>query len=229
MTKILLKIKKISSLLIISAVIFLQVPLALAATVGCGSINNQKGEASPELKDKILVITEEPFGSASGAGNTTDGGNSAFRCARQTVCEIPPAADGAKGAGSPAIQKRVCRTTYVNPNECTPTTGQKLTDAMASKDGSFTICEMVQVYVADAGTNLLYFYIGQIYRYFAWFGGILAVLIMIVAGFMQATAGDNTEQVNKAKTLLARCITGLVVLFLSAAILYIVNPNFFVI
>lgn len=218
--------QKLFSLLIISAVILLQAPLALAAA-SCDSINNEK--AAKDLKDKIIVITEEPLGSASGAGNTTDGGNSAFRCARKTECTPAPTSDAPAGAGNPAKQKRVCKATYVAPGDCSPTTGQKLTDAMSAQDGTYTICEMVQVYVADGGTNLLYFYIGQIYRYFAWFGGILAVLIMIVAGFMQATAGDNTEQVNKAKTLLARCITGLVVLFLSAAILYIVNPNFFVI
>lgn len=218
--------RKLLSLLIVSAVVLLQAPLALAAP-GCDSINNEK--AAKDLKDKIIVITEEPLGSASGAGNTTDGGNSAFRCARKTECTPAPATDAPAGAGNPAKQKRVCKATYVDVSACTPTSGQKLTDAMSAQDGTYTICEMVQVYVADGGTNLLYFYIGQIYRYFAWFGGILAVLIMIVAGFMQATAGDNTEQVNKAKTLLARCITGLVVLFLSAAILYIVNPNFFVI
>ena len=148
------------------------------------------------------------------------------------MCTPAPVSDAPSGAGNPAKQKRICNVTYVDVKSCEPSSSSEMQKIITGQDttgAEYTICEMVQVYVADGGTNLLYFYIGQIYRYFAWFGGILAVLIMIVAGFMQATAGDNTEQVNKAKTLLARCITGLVVLFLSAAILYIVNPNFFVI
>ncbi len=218
--------KKFLGLLITVLIFISQAPLAFAA-VKCEDLNEQK---DPSLKGKILVITEEPFGSASGAGGSNDdGNNSTFRCARKTVCSLPPAADATAGAGNAAKQKRVCSPTYDQPDGCTPTTGQKLTDAMKATDGAYTICEMVQVYVADVGTNLLYLYIGQIYRYMAWFGGILAVFILIVAGFMMTTAGDNTEQVNKAKSLINRCITGLVVLFLSAAILYIINPNFFII
>lgn len=84
------------------------------------------------------------------------------------------------------------------------------------------------IYISPAGTNLLYQYVGKIYTYMASIGGVIAVLIMIVAGILRATAGDRTEQVTQANKLMTKCISGLVLLFLSAIILYTINPNFFV-
>lgn len=85
------------------------------------------------------------------------------------------------------------------------------------------------VYVTDAGTNLLYFYIGQIYSYVAFLGSLLAVLTLIIAGLLRTTAGSNTNQIGTANKLIEKCLTGLALLFLSSIILYVINPNFFVI
>jgi hypothetical protein len=52
--------------------------------------------------------------------------------------------------------------------------------------------------------------------------------MLIIAGVMWSASGDQPEMLNKAKQMVGRCITGLIVLFLSAVILYTINPNFFV-
>jgi hypothetical protein len=93
----------------------------------------------------------------------------------------------------------------------------------------YTICEPIRVYVSGAGTELLYYYIGQVYKYIAMLGGLIAVLALILAGIMRATAGDNTNQIANANKIVTKCITGLIVLFTSAIILYTINPNFFII
>lgn len=104
----------------------------------------------------------------------------------------------------------------------------QLSSGKVNATDQFTICEPVMVYVANAGNNLLYYYIGKVYRYAATLGGTLAVLIMIVAGVMYATAGDS-DRTGKAKDIITKCLSGLALLFLSAIILYTINPNFFTI
>lgn len=210
-------------------------PVAFAA-IDCKSLTNQAeaSKAGGPLAGKIVVITEEPLGTAD--GNTTK------RCARKTECTYStgskPAGEGDPNAkpqpgdpGEVAAQKRSCVVTYEEIGSCTGANSAEIEKTLSdSKSTSpFTICEIVQVYVTDGGTNLLYYYIGQIYKYMAWIGGFIAVFVLIVAGLMRTTAGDNAEQVSKANALIGKCITGLILLFLSAIILYVINPNFFVI
>lgn len=188
-----------------------------------GSIAQEKDAPKPDasLDGKLLVITEEPLGTAD--NQTT------FICYRKITCSVVPVEDKSKKP-STTKDKRVCKTSYVSTGcQGNPQADiNKIQSDPASKE-AYTTCERVMVYVSAAGTNLLYYYIGQIYRYMAFLGGIVAVLTIIIAGLLRATAGDNSEQVGKANSLIAKCVTGLVLLFLSAIILYVINPNFFVI
>lgn len=52
---------------------------------------------------------------------------------------------------------------------------------------------------------------------------IAAVIVIIIAGFRMATAGGNPDQITKAKKTLIWAILGLVVAFMSFAIVRIVQ------
>lgn len=162
---------------------------------------------SSSFKNYVVVIAEEPLG----AGNGTFSAN----CARKIECS--------DGIYNPASTEKVrsCFSQYTTVSECTPT------NPPAGSTESKIICEIVQVYVAPVGTSLLYSYVGQIYRYVAFIGGLIAVFIIIIAGVMWTSAGGNSEAVSNAKAMMTRSLVGLVVLFLSALILYTINPNFF--
>ncbi len=160
-----------------------------------------------ELKD-IVVITEEPIA----VSNKT----SIKNCARKTVCTTTKTTVD----GKPSTSFRNCYSEYVEVDQCTASDGQ-------SNDSTVTTCEYVQVFTAPSGTNLLYVYIGALYQYAAGLGGILAVLLMIIGGIQVASAGGDANKMAKAKELITKSLTGLIVLFLSAVILYTINPNFF--
>ncbi|MGL5831216.1 MAG: pilin [Candidatus Altimarinota bacterium] len=156
--------------------------------------------AVESFKDYVVVIAEEPLGAGDGKFSAN--------CARKIECSTGnynPAASGQ--------QIQSCYSQYTTVSDCTPS--------------DTVTCEIVQVYVAPVGTGLLYSYVGQIYRYVSFIGGLIAVFIIIVAGVMWTSAGGNSEAVSKAKEMITRSLVGLVVLFLSALILYTINPNFF--
>jgi hypothetical protein len=163
----------------------------------------QDGANSSSLKDYVVVIAEEPLGAGDGKFSAN--------CARKIECS--------DGVFSPASSEKIrsCFSQYTTVSECTP----------SSTDEGQTTCEIVQIYVAPVGTSLLYSYVGQIYRYVAFIGSLIAVFIIIIAGVMWTSAGGNSETVSNAKAMMTRSLVGLAVLFLSALILYTINPNFF--
>jgi hypothetical protein len=231
--------KKITSklLLIVLATIasmgFSQVSFALTPFQVCTYTNNQYRSVDQkvpvedrEFSDKMVVITEERLGAPD--GKTT------FNCYRETKCTVKPTEVGTEKDGkTPKTQLlRQCVTTITTDSPANCTTNAKIAEQVAKapvENEFYTICEPIMVYVSQAGTELLYYYMGQIYKYMATLGGLIAVLALIVAGIMRSTAGDNTTQITEANKIITKCISGLVVLFLSAIILYTINPNFFVI
>ncbi len=87
-------------------------------------------------------------------------------------------------------------------------------------------CSRVQVILSKSGATLLYTYISIIYKWAAGTIGIVAVLFLVWGGFEIATSGDS-NRIDKAKERIMQSIAGLVILLLSGAILYTINPNFF--
>lgn len=214
------------------------------------SVDQQaEGETKPDTKfaNKLVVITEERLGNPDNKFT--------FACFRKIECTAPtgasggstPAANGgtstppsqpaggtsgtasgsaAKDASTTPPPLRKCTTIY--DSACSGgMSNAQISEAQKNRAG-YTICEPVMVYLSDPGTDLLYFYMGQVYRYAAGIGGLLAVLILIIAGIMWTTAGDNTNQITMARNMITKSITGLILLFLTAIILYTINPNFFV-
>jgi len=88
-------------------------------------------------------------------------------------------------------------------------------------------CRNVQELKADSGIGLFETYVGLIYRWAASIVGIVAVVVMIISGIQIAVAGGDTGKIDEAKKRIYQSLAGVVVLFLSALILYTINPNFF--
>lgn len=68
-------------------------------------------------------------------------------------------------------------------------------------------------------------YIKAIYNYGLLIIGILAVIMMMIGGFMRITAAGNREQINHGNNYLKGAILGATLAFCSYMILFLVNPN----
>lgn len=89
---------------------------------------------------------------------------------------------------------------------------------------SCTIAERID---GKSGTDLLARYVGAIYRWAAGIIGIISVLIIVISGIQMSIAGGDQGMVDKAKERISQSLMGLVLLFLSALILYTINPTFY--
>lgn len=89
-------------------------------------------------------------------------------------------------------------------------------------------CQRVQIIKAKSGAELLYTYVGMIYKWAAGTIGIIAVFTMVYSGVLIIASNGNSEAIEGAKDRITQSIAGLVVLFLSGLILYSINPTFFV-
>lgn len=193
-------------LLVIAGLIFYMAPAAYAAEdpkqlLTCAEIGTEKEAGF------IVSILEEEIGTSE---STKDLG--VFPCIRKTECPIPPEPKEGEEPKMPTCKDPV----YIEPGEdCTP--------------DNYTFCQRVQVLVAQSGVDLLMSYIGIIYRWAASVIGIISVIYLVWGGFIITTAQDNTGAIDKAKEKILQSIGGLVLLFLSAVILYTINPNFFII
>lgn len=90
-----------------------------------------------------------------------------------------------------------------------------------------TNCTLVQIIRGTSGTGILKTYIAVIYRWAAGIVGIIAVLIIVISGIQISMDQGSGESVGAAKTRIMQSLSGLVILFLSALILYTINPTFF--
>ncbi len=71
----------------------------------------------------------------------------------------------------------------------------------------------------DIGDFIKYFY-----QYGMWIAGILAVAIIIIAGFIWTLSGGNSDSISSAKKKIGGAVTGLLLLSLSYVILNTINP-----
>lgn len=197
------KLKKRISLALASIILLANLAIApfasAAETLTCDNLNPKTGDQPNEGYEKVkkMVVT---INEEEIGSDEKVGEMQALYCFRQTDC----------------TKEKGCNSLFVA--SCTP----KTTD-----NDNYTACQRVQVLYAPTGADLLYGYIGLIYRYAAGTIGIVSVLFLVWGGVMIATAGDNTGRIEEAKQKIYQSIAGLILLFLSAAILYTINPNFF--
>lgn len=77
------------------------------------------------------------------------------------------------------------------------------------------------------GLSLLNNYASRVYQWIAGIVGAICILIIIVSGIQISIGGLSADEVGSAKERVERALIGLAVLFLSAFILYTINPTFF--
>lgn len=168
----------------------------------------------------IISIIEESIGSET----LDDGESKVINCIRETNCISKSVTEdhteGHERGATEAPTVIECTPKFVTSG-CSPTT----TPAFG-QPGS-TSCQRVQVFISQSGLGLLTAYLSTIYRWSAGVIGIVTVFYMIWGGIKIATAGDDTAAYDEAKKKIIQSIAGLVLLFLSAVILYTINPNFF--
>jgi hypothetical protein len=88
-------------------------------------------------------------------------------------------------------------------------------------------CTLVQIIRGTSGVGIIKTYVAIIYRWAASIVGIIAVLVIVVSGIQISMDQGGGDAVTAAKTRIFQSLTGLVILFLSALILYTINPTFF--
>lgn len=89
--------------------------------------------------------------------------------------------------------------------------------------GNFPAC----ILEGTDGLDLLRKYASEVYQWIAGIVGAICILIIVVSGIQISMGGVSQEEVSAAKERITRSLVGLVVLFLSAFILYTINPIFF--
>lgn len=187
---------------------FTVVPTSYAQSSGgvaCGDLNG-----GAKTKDWVITIAEEQFGSNPKDDDPISQDANSFTklCVRKTTCS-----EGAPAEGSEEAEPGECRSEYVDTGACAPS--------------DTVICQTVRVFGSKSGLGLLFLYIGILYRWVAATIGIVAVFYIIYGGIKISTAGDNTAAVDEAKTKIIQAIAGLILLFISAVVLFTINPNFF--
>jgi hypothetical protein len=150
----------------------------------------------------LYVVLEEPL--------ITEKDDNNILCFR--VCEFKQKGTNDKGY-------RVC--TY---QESCPGTAVLTLD----KEEQLPTCQRIQIMKASSGTELIYNYVGFIYKWAAGTVGIISVFIMVFGGIQIMTSGGDSAKIDAAKKHITQSLSGLVILFLSGLILYTINPTFFV-
>jgi hypothetical protein len=96
-----------------------------------------------------------------------------------------------------------------------------------NKKNSSIYCQQVQLILSDSGTDLIYAYVGGLYRWAASVIGMIAVLVIVISGIQISAAAGDQQAVTNAKNRIFQSLGGLALLFLSGVILYTINPTFF--
>ncbi len=85
--------------------------------------------------------------------------------------------------------------------------------------------ELEQAIKEGKGANLIAQYITALYKFGVGAAAVLAVVMIMVGGFIWLTAGGNQERVTAAKGYITGALIGLVVALGSYSVLKVVNPS----
>lgn len=135
------------------------------------------------------------------------------------------------GAEEPLIEGSVGIFNCMRVTETIPdATGKEAKTSKYASLGSCPsggICQRVQVIVAESGISLLFGYLGLIYRWSAGVIGIVSVAYITWGGIQISISGGDSSAIEEGKRKILQSLAGLALLFMSAIILYTINPNFF--
>jgi len=178
-----------------------------------------------DMENKIVVYTEETLEDVKREGlKAEDPRNSIYNCFRNTLC-----LDRGDGLECETYmnEEPMCSEAIANIEFDSETGTATLKGDSAKKRVSIS-CEPVQAIIGKDGIDILYTYIGMIYRFGASMVGIIAVIVLVISGIQISTAAGDSKAITDAKTRIFHSILGIAILFLSAIILYTINPTFFV-
>lgn len=194
--------KKFLSLYLLSFILlFLIIPQALGQSdVPCGG------------KNKFALPTTEGFGKDA----IKEGQYEAWIKKTTCVKEPGPYANGLYNLD--CSKENSMRYVKPGPGACVP-----IEDDPSQTSGEVVSCENVYFVCGASGAEVLKNYIRVIYLWGASLGSLIAVLIIVASG-IQISAGND---VDAAKNRIMQSLGGLAILFLSALILYTINPTFF--
>ncbi len=171
------------------------------------TINDLSSEENACIKldemNQITAVIEEPLDFVG-----TEKESGMRNCVRVTIC----ASRAAIGKGTECV-------TLLNKAD--------ITKPEINTDFFTVTYNPVQVFMSQSGVEMLYAYIGAIYRWGASIIGVIAVLVIVISGIQISAAGGEQGAVTSAKTRITQSLIGIVVLFLSGIILYTINPTFF--
>jgi hypothetical protein len=77
----------------------------------------------------------------------------------------------------------------------------------------------------NTGSGDLYRCINRLYRFAIIFASVVAVMFIVIAGYLYMSAEGNQEAVDKAKAILTSCVASLVILFAGYILLRAINPE----
>jgi len=163
-----------------------------------------------EAKTHIFVYTEEGL-----EDNPQDPEGNIRNCYRVTACVAQEKGDSLDCASYNIREPDLCSDLSTSVN----------TSGYPKKTLN---CEPIQVIRGTSGVEIIYTYIGAIYRWGASVVGIIAVLLLVVSGIQISAAAGDQQAVTDAKNRIFQSLAGLAILFLSGIILYTINPTFFV-
>lgn len=242
-------LKKKTAQLLLTSIILLSLSFAIPVTT-YASVTGETGDAGAD-EEAQPGSTVDPIGGGSGgiivcdAGAEitnnlefsytrfleTQAGLSSTESVTARTVELTESLPGGnvEGSDSSLIEgyKGVCcPSSKVKGNQCVDYIYVYTTDLDKCKEKA-SLCTPVQILVSNTGINLLKFYALQLYIWAASIVGIVAVLVIVVSG-IQIAASRGEEALGSAKTRIMQSLAGLALLFLSALLLYTINPTFFV-
>lgn len=159
--------------------------------------------------NNITAVIEEPL------DISTTGGTQIKNCARNTVC----------------IKREEGNfdcISFLNGKDGNPVcSAEAAAKAAKDKDNIIFTCTPVQVFLSKSGVDMIFAYISGIYKWGASIIGVIAVLVIVISGIQISAAGGDQTAITNARNRVVQSIIGIVILFLSAIILYTINPTFF--
>ncbi len=162
---------------------------------------------------KIVVETTEGFGDQYAYPANLDSKDKYEKGWKKVDCPITPAK---LSPPTPEIIGK-CTTTY--EKDCTPE---------LYSQSKITTCQPMYFICGTSGADILKNYSRVLYLWGVSICGIIAVFLIVLSGVQITTAGGDSAKVDEAKNRIMQSLSGLVILLLSALILYTINPTFFI-
>jgi len=121
-----------------------------------------------------------------------------------------------------ANDKKSCEERIIAERAIGPSNPINFTPQVGIPDSNFTAGQTIRV---QESTTTLANYIVAIFKYSTGVIGIIAAIVLMIAGIMWLTAAGNQEQIGSAKKMISGGLMGLVLTFGAFVILSMVNSN----